>query len=121
MMALVTRVSRQGVLRAPRATKWEGTPYPLTLAEARFGVKKSRGLCCAIANGPLIRHSAGYTAGSAISRPMEVFILSPLYLAKTLSAVHTVTLFVLLKELMMMNRRSLLTVVWILALSSFAQ
>jgi hypothetical protein len=66
----------------------------LTLTEARSAVKKSRGPCCAIANGPLITHPAGYTARSAILNPMEVFIVSPLYLAKTLAAVHTVTLFV---------------------------
>src|SRR5580658_3741375 len=58
MMALLTRFSRQGVPRAPRATKWEGTPHPLTLTETRAAVKKSRGPCCATANGPSITRTS---------------------------------------------------------------
>src|ERR1700722_5040583 len=39
-------------------------------------------------------YSARHAARSAILNPIGAFILGPLYLAKTLSAVHTVTLFV---------------------------
>src|SRR6266571_5188030 len=39
-------------LRMARRRRSVDAPYPLTLTEVRASVKKSRGDCCAIANGP---------------------------------------------------------------------
>jgi hypothetical protein len=49
----------------------------LTLTEGRLAVKKSRGRCCAIANGPLIAHPAKFHRNQAAG-----FYAARLFLAK---------------------------------------
>src|ERR1700675_2727397 len=101
MMALVTRVSHpECSARTARhevgrhSVSFDANGGPLRRQEIARAVLWNRQRSTQHTRGVGPWYSAGHTARSAILKPMGVFIFSPRYLAKTLSAVHTVTLFV---------------------------